>query len=136
MIGFNQSQIIHNPYQQINKFPRVLCVCTAGALRSPTTAVVLSQPPFNKNTRACGVASDAIIPLSHALIVWADEIVCMEEAHKNMLIQMAYSQWGVQKDKLPKIIVLDIEDRYEYRNESLIEQIKRKYEASRDENSK
>lgn len=35
-------------------YKRVLCVCSAGLLRSPTAALVLSKDPYNFNTRACG----------------------------------------------------------------------------------
>jgi len=51
-----------NPYQ--GKFKRVLCVCSAGLLRSPTTAFVLSQEPYNYNTRAAGIVDDyALVPV-------------------------------------------------------------------------
>ena len=43
-----------NPYQ--GDFKKVLCVCSAGLLRSPTAAWVLSNAPFNFNTREIGRA--------------------------------------------------------------------------------
>ena len=42
-----------NRYQ--GEYKRVLCVCSAGLLRSPTAALVLSQEPYNFNTRAAGL---------------------------------------------------------------------------------
>lgn len=68
----------HNEYQ--GKHKRVLCVCSAGLLRSPTAAWVLSNPPYNFNTRAAGIdVGHALIPVDDVLIEWADEIVCMDE---------------------------------------------------------
>ncbi len=46
-------EVSQNPYQ--GKYKRVLCVCSAGVLRSATTAVVLSKEPFNFNTRSAGL---------------------------------------------------------------------------------
>ncbi len=61
------------------QYKKVLCVCSAGLLRSPTTAVVLSKEPYNFNTRAAGCVPDyALIKVDAVLIHWADEIVCME----------------------------------------------------------
>lgn len=100
---------------------KVLCVCSAGLLRSPTAAVVLSQPPFNYNTRAAGVSSEfALVPVDEVLVAWADEIVCMEEWQRNA-IQEDFNTEG------KKIIVLDVDDCYEYRHPELMEQIKSKY---------
>lgn len=49
-----------NPHQ--GNFERVLCVCSAGLLRSPTVAVVMAQHGFN--TRAAGLEKDfALIPV-------------------------------------------------------------------------
>ncbi len=80
----NRKRNSGNPYQ--GEFKRVLCVCSAGLLRSPTAAMVLSQDPFNFNTRAAGIVPNyALIPVDEVLLEWADEIVCMELEHKIML---------------------------------------------------
>lgn len=69
---------VRNPYQGTRK--RVLAVCSAGLLRSPTIAWILSNEPFDYNTRACGANEEyALIPLDLALVTWADEIVVVEE---------------------------------------------------------
>ena len=67
---------VTNPYQGTEK--RVLCLCSAGLLRSPTAAFVL-QHKFGYNTRAAGVTDYALIPVSQALLKWADEIVCVNK---------------------------------------------------------
>lgn len=79
----NQLTNIHNPYQTDAK--RVLCVCSMGLLRSPSLANVLHQE-LGYNTRACGTAENfALIPMSEALIHWADEIVYVDEDCKAYL---------------------------------------------------
>lgn len=98
-----------NPNQ--GKFKRVLCVCSAGLLRSPTVAWVLSNEPYNFNTRAVGLEiSHALIPIDKVLLEWADEIVCMNEHQTQQLIELT---------KKP-IVNLRIEDNFEYRDPGLI----------------
>lgn len=115
-----------NMYQ--GKFKRVLCVCSAGLLRSATAAVILSQEPYNFNTRTCGVESYALIPISMPLIAWADEIVCMGgEEHAAKVRNHPYFKFRLQGDDAPKLIILNIPDRYAYRNEELIKLITKGY---------
>ena len=57
-----------NPYQGRDK--RVLCVCSAGLLRSPTIAKVLVMNGYN--TRSCGCRDYALIQIDNVLIEWAD----------------------------------------------------------------
>lgn len=116
MISMNRLANAANPYQ--GKFKKVLCVCSAGLLRSPTAALVLSQEPFNFNTRACGIGVDfALIPVDEVLLAWADEIVCMSPAHATKLRDMT------QKP----IVCLDIPDDFAYRDPELMRLIKDNY---------
>lgn len=104
-----------NPFQ--GEYKRVLCVCSAGLLRSPTAALVLSQEPFNFNTRAAGLdVSHALIPVDSVLLEWADAVVCMTEEQKDRLLDMTTKP----------IYLLEIDDCYEYRNPELITSIKEK----------
>ncbi len=117
MISRNRLAVVHNKYQ--GKFKKVLCVCTGGCLRSPTAAEILSQEPFNFNTRSCGlVAEIAIVPLDEGLIEWADEIVCMDEYQAFQLSHMT---------KKP-ILNLNIGDIYDYRHPELMKLIKENYQ--------
>lgn len=103
-------------------FKKVLCVCSAGLLRSPTTAVVLSQEPYNFNTRAAGLVPEfALVPVDKVLLYWADEIVCMTEYQAKTLRGLAPNK---------PVICLNIEDSYRYRDPELIQLIKEKYEAA------
>ena len=63
---------------------RVLFVCSAGLLRSPTAAF-LAQRDLDWNTRAAGVADYALVPVTQQLVSWADYIVCMEQEHKEAI---------------------------------------------------
>lgn len=111
-----------NEFQGEHK--KVLCVCSAGLLRSPTAAVVLSQPPYNYNTRAAGIVNQfALAQVDEVLIYWADEIVCMEMEQADLLSALT---------KKP-IICLNIEDSYAYRDEKLVWLIKEKYNSCLEE---
>ncbi len=95
----------HNRHQGEAK--RVLCVCSAGLLRSPTTAWILGNPPFNFNTRAAGCVDEyALIPVDDVLIEWADEIVCMEPGHLATL----RSKFNMSNELT--CYVLNVEDRF------------------------
>lgn len=114
-----------NPAQGSDK--KVLCVCSAGLLRSPTAALVLSQEPFNCNTRAAGIEeSYALVPVDRVLVLWADEIVCMTAQHSDMLLAKYIDDIGV------KIRVLDIPDNFLYRDPRLMKLIAEKYQESLD----
>jgi len=69
----NQLGNCKNSYQTNTK--RVLCICSAGLLRSPTAANTL-HAAYGYNTRAAGSCEDfALIPVTEALLYWADEVV-------------------------------------------------------------
>lgn len=73
----NQLSNVGNQFQGNAK--RVLCVCSAGMLRSPTLSNVLHRQ-YGFNTRAVGSCKEyALIPISQALIWWADEIVFVNQ---------------------------------------------------------
>jgi len=116
----NRIANVHNKYQRTEKFRRILCVCSAGLLRSPTMAFVLSQPPYNANTRAVGCDIEyALIPIDDALVEWADEIVCANYDH----LESVTNKWPDRT-----VINLNLPDEYDYRDETLIELIKRRYD--------
>lgn len=100
-------------------YKKVLCVCSAGLLRSPTAAFVLSQEPYNHNTRAVGINEDfALIPFDEVLIHWADLILCMQK-----------DQYDIIKNHTNKdVVCLGIRDEYAYRDPELIEAIKKAYD--------
>lgn len=118
----NRLHNANNPYQGDTK--KVLCVCSAGLLRSPTAAVVLASEPYNYNTRAVGLDSSfALIPIDNILVHWADEIVCMTiDQQYTIQQQMKIGNWETRPVKC-----LYISDSYSYRNPDLIQLIKNNY---------
>ena len=113
--------IYSNSYQ--GDYKRVLTVCSANMLRSPTMAHVLSAEPYNFNTRSAGIAGFALIPVTEELLMWADEVVCADTEHA-LNIRDKLMQYQLDKP----IVNLNIPDIYEYRNPKLIELIKERYE--------
>ena len=76
MSNYNQLAVSQNPYQGNAK--KALCVCSAGLLRSPSIAKFLTEIGYN--TRACGATQEyALVPLTEALLLWADEIHVVSE---------------------------------------------------------
>lgn len=111
-----------NEYQ--GDYKRVLCVCSAGLLRSPTAALVLSQPPYNYNTRAAGLDRDfALVVVDEVLLKWANEVVCMTSEQKEALDK--------RLNGTKPVICLHIEDSYSYRDPELVRLIKKNYEDER-----
>jgi predicted protein tyrosine phosphatase len=103
-------------------YKRVLTVCSANMLRSPTIALVLSAEPYNFNTRSAGTEGYALIPVTEDLLVWADEVVCADTEHA-LWVRNKMMEWMLDKP----IVDLQIPDNYEYRNPKLIEMIKERY---------
>ncbi len=120
-LTMNQCGVIDNYHQQVHLYKRVITVCSGACLRSPTAAVVLSQEPFNFNTRAVGLTDEyAIVRLDDGLHMWADEFVVMEKWMKDAIL-VRYP------DTEAPIHVLDIPDRFKYRDPELVQLIKDRY---------
>lgn len=98
----------HNPNQGDTK--RILCVCSAGLLRSPTLAGELYKRGYN--TRAAGVHDYALIPIDEVLLHWADEIIFVQHG------LMKYME-GIDKFE-GTIIELKIPDQYQWRHPTLV----------------
>jgi len=128
MIKRNQLGVIQNYHQ--GKIKKVLTVCSAGCLRSPTAAHILSSEPWNYNTRCAGNSEEyAIIPVTEALIVWADVILVMnsfQQKHINDMQNKIATDFegmygGMYYDfQCKQVIDLDIEDNYGYRDPELV----------------
>ena len=115
MTSFNRLHNISNPNQGNAK--KVLCVCSAGLLRSPTVAWILSNDPFNYNTRAVGTSLEyALIQIDDIHIQWADAIVFVEKCHYD------WACWD-HKELINNMEhhVLTIPDIYRFRHPKLVE---------------
>ncbi len=117
MSTMNRMHNAGNPYQGPAK--RVLTVCSAGILRSPTAAVVLASDPYNYNTRAAGITEDyALIAVDGVLVHWAQEIVCMEDWHAKELERRF--EYDIANTR---IVVLNIPDNYKRMQPELVDLI-------------
>lgn len=120
--SLNKLSNCKNHYQ--GRYKKVLCVCSAGLLRSPTIALTLSGEPFNYNTRCVGINEEyALIDISEVLLEWADEFVVAESWMGQEVEKMLDNVGLSHKD----IISLDIPDIYPYRDPRLIKLIKDNY---------
>lgn len=105
-----------NPHQGTE--PRVLAVCSAGLLRSPSIAKFLVNKGYN--CRSAGIHDYALIRVDEVLLAWADIVVFAQEEHKASI-----------RGKLRKILnaksvfVLGIPDIYPYGDEALMKEIER-----------
>lgn len=129
---------VTNPYQGSEK--RVLCLCSASLLRSQTLATVLYEK-YGYNTRSAGVSDYALIPVSTALLKWADEIICVEQEVDVQLmndIRLLINQGLWVEEDIDEIrrktITLNIPDIYERMNTTLQRICIEQYEEAINEN--
>jgi predicted protein tyrosine phosphatase len=116
----NQLYNVNNASQGETK--KVLTVCSAGLLRSATLQNMLIKE-YGYNVRNCGtVESYALIPISEALVKWADEIVFVNMENFRD-VKKDIEELGL----LNKTYVLDIPDMYEFNNPELLEICKEQY---------
>ncbi len=107
---------------------RLLFVCSAGLLRSPTAASVGSSMGYN--TRSCGSNTTlALIPISQNLILWADFIFFMNNSNEDQVLRyLASHDLNLHDVVMSKGICWDIEDIYNYGDDSLVWTIQKKLE--------
>jgi predicted protein tyrosine phosphatase len=116
----NRIANVNNQFQNLGQFTRVLCVCSAGLLRSPTIARILQRDYDNVNVRAAGITKEyALVPVDAVLITWADVIICAEDSHADF-IERSFSdiledtnKGFAYKAKTP-LIALNIPDDYSF----------------------
>lgn len=124
MLTRNRLGNARNQYQ--GNFRRVLTVCSAGMLRSPTIAWVLSNDPWNFNTRAVGTSNEyALTPLEEMHVAWADDIIVVEpymaDIVKIMVDNVNEMAWH---EVNPRIFTWNIPDIYSFRDKKLVSLIR------------
>lgn len=97
---------------------KVLFVCTANKLRSPTAEAVFADHP-GLEVRSAGLDAACPCPLTAELVSWAESLFVMEQRHKKTLKRRFRAQLGSTP-----VIVLGIPDLYEYMQQELIELLK------------
>ena len=130
MIKRNQLGVVQNAYQ--GRHRRVLTVCSAGCLRSPTAAHILSSPPWNFNTRCAGTSEEyAIVPVTEALVIWADVILVMDQFQWNRIMdiqnKLAQEVDHMFEYEYKPMHNLEIEDDFGYRDPKLVEIMTEKF---------
>lgn len=117
----NQMYNISNSFQ--GKTKKVLCVCSAGLLRSATLQNMLIKE-YGYNVRNCGTEeSYALIPISEALIHWADEVVFVNRANFRS-VELDLME---QQIDMSKVFILDIPDNFSFNDPVLVEICKKQY---------
>jgi predicted protein tyrosine phosphatase len=93
---------------------KVLFVCSQNRLRSPTAEQLFSRRP-DLEVASAGTNHDAVEPLTHDLVAWADIIFVMEKAHRAKLRQRFRTSL-----KTAQVVCLDIPDDYEFMDPALV----------------
>jgi predicted protein tyrosine phosphatase len=118
MIKGNRNQLANVSNQFQGKTMKVLFVCSAGLLRSPTAANTIHKR-LGLNTRACGSCKDfALIPITEALIFWADEIVFV---NSDNLDDLDTEERDLISCLDRTVSVLDVPDEFDWGNPELEE---------------
>jgi predicted protein tyrosine phosphatase len=99
---------------------KLLFICSRNRWRSPTAETVFSEYE-GLEVDSAGLDRDAEVLLSSEAIEWADVIFVMEKIHRQKL-NKNFQPWLKNK----RVICLDIPDRYEYMDSTLIELLKKK----------
>jgi predicted protein tyrosine phosphatase len=105
---------------------KLLFVCSANMLRSPTAEAVFSQYEGIEASSA-GTNSDAETPLSADLIEWADVVVAMEQHHARFLQE----RFGYLLRRR-RVAVLGIPDRFDFMEPELVQLLKEKVDPRLD----
>jgi predicted protein tyrosine phosphatase len=101
---------------------KLLFVCSANALRSPTAEAVFSHYEGIEAASA-GINADAETPVSADLVEWADVVVVMEQHHARFL-QQSFGYLLRRK----RVAVLGIPDKYLCMDPELVRILKEKVE--------
>lgn len=116
-----------SPYQ--GEDPRWLFVCSAGILRSPSAARIAGQ--YNINARSCGSSTQALIPLSANLIVWAQKIIFMMNANYHEALATFEALDGHYVERINrKSVIWDIPDKYTYMQPELVEELNKRFKIA------
>ena len=99
---------------------KVLFVCSANKLRSPTAETLFNRMEGIEALSA-GTDQSSTRPLTKELVAWADVIVAMENHHRER-IRKKFKQRPADN----RIITLNIPDEYERDDPVLIELLKEK----------
>ena len=92
---------------------KVLFVCSRNQKRSRTAEKIFRNRQ-DINVKSAGFSTKSPVKISEKLITWADLILVMDYDHSKRLRKL------YRHIDLPRIKVLEIEDRFEFMDEELI----------------
>lgn len=95
----------------------LLFVCSRNKWRS-RTAETIFKDLAGHTVRSAGTENEAVVRISEKLIDWADLVFVMEKHHRTRLIE----KFG-DKTRQKEIIILEIEDDYQFMDPELIEML-------------
>ena len=102
----------------MNEFRNILFICSRNQWRSPTAEAIYSAHQ-HLHVRSAGTSSKARRRLSVKDIRWADLIIVMEEKHRQRIRAEFRDEM-----RYKAIEVLAIEDRYQFMDPELIDEIR------------
>jgi len=100
----------------------ILFVCSRNEWRSPTAETIYKNHPVIL-AKSAGTSPSARIKINQKHIDWAEVIFVMEKKHLQLIEQKFGNHFR------QKIIVLNIEDDYQYMDVELVEELKDKVAA-------
>lgn len=98
----------------------LLFICSQNKLRSPSAEVIFGKME-GLSVRSAGLNHDSEQIISKEDVEWADTIFVMENVHRNKLRKKFKTSLKNQR-----VIVLEIQDEYEFMEPSLIDLLKKK----------
>ena len=94
--------------------PNLLFICSKNQWRSPTAELLFKNHSVH-NARSAGTSDKARIKVNQKMVTWADVIFVMERKHQQILKQLFPEDIGGKT-----LVVLDIEDNYQFNDPELI----------------
>jgi len=94
----------------------ILFVCRRNKWRSKTAETIYRNHGFHQ-FKSAGTSNSANIKINQSHLNWADLVFVMEQKHKDQI----NAKFDITTDT---IVILDIEDNYEYMNKDLIQMLK------------
>jgi predicted protein tyrosine phosphatase len=93
---------------------RVLFICSANRLRSPTAEQVFSKWP-DIETDSAGLDASATVVLSSEQLEWADIVFVMDRSHRNKLARKYRANLREKR-----VVCLNIPDEFEFMQPELV----------------
>ncbi len=93
---------------------KVLFVCDANRLRSPTAQSVFGADP-RLEVKSAGIRRDAAVAVTRDLLEWADLVFVMERSQRNLIRKRFEDQY-----RRKRIVCLYVPDAYDFMEPELV----------------